>query len=131
MTTAISTSDPNTERGGGRCGWSIRTSLSGSTSLGSSLPVLCVMNSLPLIRVRSCQAAHVSLAATAWSPGNSRGTGTLGTFYPLFPKNNYFTEASIQTPMNVVHVNPYVQVQPRGDFAFMARHRYPLAAEDP
>jgi hypothetical protein len=37
----------------------------------------------------------------------------------LFPKNNYFNEASIETPMNVMHINPYVQIQPRPDLAFM------------
>jgi len=47
MTTAISTNDPSTERAGGRCGWGIGTSLSRSTSLGSSLPFLYVMTSLP------------------------------------------------------------------------------------
>jgi hypothetical protein len=63
---------------------------------------------------------RLAVKADVVSGGNSRGTGTLGTFYPLFPKNNYFTEANIQTPMNVMHVNPYVQVQPRADLAFMA-----------
>jgi hypothetical protein len=68
MTAAIRTNDPNTERAGGRCGWSIRTSLSRSTGLRSSLPFLCVMTSLPRIRVHSCQTAHVSLTARGWSP---------------------------------------------------------------
>ena len=54
------------------------------------------------------------------SGGNSRGTGALGTFYPLFPKNNYFTEANIQTPMNVIDVYPALQIQPRRDLAFSA-----------
>jgi hypothetical protein len=61
---------------------------------------------------------RLGLKADVVSGGNSRGTGTLGTFYPLFPKNNYFNEASIETPMNVMHVNPYVQIQPRPDLAF-------------
>jgi hypothetical protein len=63
---------------------------------------------------------RLAVKADVISGGNSHGTGTLGTFYPLFPKNNYFNEASIQTPMNVMHVNPYVQVQPRADLAFLA-----------
>ena len=53
------------------------------------------------------------------SGGNSRGTGALGTFYPLFPKNNYFTEANIETPMNDISVYPTLQVQPRRDLAFI------------
>lgn len=60
-----------------------------------------------------------AMKADAVSGGNSRGTGTLGTFYPLFPKNNYFNEANIQTPMNYMDIYPYVQVQPRPDLAFM------------
>jgi hypothetical protein len=60
------------------------------------------------------------MKADVASGGNSRGTGTLGTFYPLFPKNNYFNEASIQTAMNYMDIYPYVQIQPRADLAFMA-----------
>jgi Alginate export len=63
---------------------------------------------------------RLAVKADVISGGNSRGNGTLGTFYPLFPKNNYFTEASIETPMNVMHVNPYVQIQPRANLAFLA-----------
>jgi hypothetical protein len=47
MTAAIRTNDPNTERAGGRCGWSIRTSLSWSTGFESSLSFQCVVTSLP------------------------------------------------------------------------------------
>ena len=53
------------------------------------------------------------------SGGDSRGKGTLATFYPLFPKNNYFNEANIQTPMNYIDFYPYAQIQPRRDLAFM------------
>jgi hypothetical protein len=63
---------------------------------------------------------RIAVKADVASGGNSRGTGTLGTFYPLFPKNNYFNEAGIQTAMNYMDVYPYVQVQPRADLAFMA-----------
>ena len=63
---------------------------------------------------------RIAMKADVASGGNSRGTGTLGTFYPLFPKNNYFNEAGIQTPMNYMDVYPYAQIQPRTDLAFMA-----------
>jgi hypothetical protein len=63
---------------------------------------------------------RIAMKADVASGGNSRGTGTLGTFYPLFSKNNYFNEASIQTAMNYMDVYPYVQIQPRADFAFTA-----------
>lgn len=52
------------------------------------------------------------------SGGDSRGSGALGTFYPLFPKNNYFAEANIQTPMNYIDAYPSLQIQPRRDLAF-------------
>jgi hypothetical protein len=61
-----------------------------------------------------------AMKADIVSGGDSRGTGSLGTFYPLFPKNNYFNESNIQTPMNYMDVYPYVQIQPRKDLAFMA-----------
>jgi hypothetical protein len=60
-----------------------------------------------------------AVKADVASGGNSRGTGGLGTFYPLFPKNNYFNEASIQTFMNYIDIYPYVQIQLRPDLAFM------------
>jgi hypothetical protein len=63
---------------------------------------------------------RLAMKADIVSGGNSRGTGALGTFYPLFPKNNYFNEASIQTAMNYMDIYPYVQIQPRQDLAFMA-----------
>ena len=63
---------------------------------------------------------RLAMKADVASGGNSRGTGTLGTFYPLFPKNNYFNEANIQTPMNYMDIYPYVQIQPRPYLAFMA-----------
>ena len=63
---------------------------------------------------------RLAIKADVASGGNSRGTGTLGTFYPLFPKNNYFNEANIQTPMNYMDIYPYAQIQPRRDVAFMA-----------
>ena len=43
--------------------------------------------------------------------------GTLKTFYPLFPKFAYFTEASINAPMNFIDVFPSVTVQPWRNFA--------------
>ncbi len=53
------------------------------------------------------------------SGGDSRGTGTLGTFFPLFPNYNYINQMNAQTPMNYMDIFPYVQIQPRPDLAFM------------
>jgi hypothetical protein len=63
---------------------------------------------------------RLAVKADVASGGNSRGGGVLGTFYPLFPKNNYFNEANIQTPMNYMDIYPYAQIRPRRDLAFMA-----------
>jgi Alginate export len=46
--------------------------------------------------------------------------GTLKTFYPLFPKFAYFTEAAINAPMNFIDVYPSVTVQPLRNLAFKA-----------
>ena len=43
---------------------------------------------------------------------------TLKTFNPLFPKFAYFTEASINAPINFIDVFPSVTVQPLKNFAF-------------
>ena len=43
---------------------------------------------------------------------------TLKSFYPLFPKFAYFTEASINAPINFIDVFPSVTVQPLRNFAF-------------
>ena len=54
-------------------------------------------------------------AATGGGPG-----GTLKDFYPLFPKFAYFTEASINAPINMIDAFPSVTIQPRRDFAVTA-----------
>ena len=43
---------------------------------------------------------------------------TLKSFYPLFPKFAYFTEASINAPINFIDVFPSVTVQPLKNLAF-------------
>ena len=43
--------------------------------------------------------------------------GTLKSFNPLFPKFAYFTEASINAPINIIEVFPSVTVQPWQSFA--------------
>lgn len=61
-----------------------------------------------------------ALKADVASGGDSRGSGDLGTFYPLFPKLNYFNEAGIQTFVNYADLYPYVTVQPRSNLGIMA-----------
>src|SRR6266481_576483 len=45
---------------------------------------------------------------------------TLKSFYPLFPKFAYFTEASINAPINFIDVFPSVTIQPWRDFAVLS-----------
>lgn len=42
--------------------------------------------------------------------------GTLGTFNPLFPRNNYFSEATLLAPYNFFDVHPSVQLRPHRDW---------------
>jgi hypothetical protein len=63
---------------------------------------------------------RLAMKANVVSGGDSSGSGTLGTFYPLFPKMNYFNESNIQAPMNYMDVYPYAQLQPRHNLAFMS-----------
>ncbi len=43
--------------------------------------------------------------------------GTLKSFNPLFPKFAYFTEASINAPINFIDLFPSITIQPTRDFA--------------
>jgi hypothetical protein len=47
-------------------------------------------------------------------------TGPLRSFDPLFPKNAYFIEASINCPSNFIDVYPSVTIQPKFNFAVTA-----------
>ena len=38
--------------------------------------------------------------------------GTLGTFNPLFPRNNYFSDANLLAPYNFFNVHPSIAVRP-------------------
>jgi hypothetical protein len=58
---------------------------------------------------------RLGLQADAASGGGSGGT--LRSFDPLFPKYAYFTEASINAPMNLFDLFPSVTVQPLPNFA--------------
>ncbi|MEO1009191.1 MAG: alginate export family protein [Planctomycetota bacterium] len=61
-------------------------------------------------------------ASAPWAPrvgirldysSGARGAGsTTETFDPLFPKNNYFSEAAVIFPANIIDVNPNVTVYP-------------------
>ena len=63
---------------------------------------------------------RLALKAEAISGGNSRGTGDLGTFYPLFPKLNEINEANIESLSNFIRLFPNATIQPRPGLALMA-----------
>src|SRR5262252_3317395 len=67
MTTAISTSDPNTDRVGGWLGWAIQAPLLRSTSVRVNLPFQCVMTSPP--KICSIRRPSIFDRKGRWSPG--------------------------------------------------------------
>jgi hypothetical protein len=50
-------------------------------------------------------------------------------FNPLFPKNAYFTEASINSPINFIHAYPSVTVQSAFNFAVTAGGGHSVALQ--
>jgi hypothetical protein len=61
---------------------------------------------------------RLGLQADTTSGGGA--TGPLKSFDPLFPKNAYFTAASINSPINFIDVFPSVTIQPTFNFAVTA-----------
>jgi hypothetical protein len=61
---------------------------------------------------------RLGLQADTASGGGPRGP--LRSFNPLFPKNAYFTEASIITPINFIDAFPSMTIQPTFNFAVTA-----------
>ena len=61
---------------------------------------------------------RLGLQADTTSGGGA--SGPLKSFDPLFPKNAYFTEASINWPINFIDVFPSVTIQPTFNFAVTA-----------
>ena len=43
------------------------------------------------------------------------GSGTFGTFNPLYFKAGYFNDASLVRPSNIIDVHPILQIEPRDD----------------
>jgi len=77
-------------------------------------------------------APRVGLKANIASGDRDASDGTLSTFNPLFPRNSYFSEASLVSPSNFYDAQPLVQFFPSADttitVAADAFFRY--AAED-
>jgi Alginate export len=58
---------------------------------------------------------RLGMKANIASGDHNPADHTLGTFNPLFPKLNYFNEASIFSPGNFFDFNPEITVKPRPD----------------
>lgn len=54
----------------------------------------------------------ISLSANIASGDSDNGDQTLGTFDPLYPRGNYFSDAAILGPANFYNLNPYLTLEP-------------------
>jgi len=57
-------------------------------------------------------APRLGLSANIASGDDDPGDGTLGTFNPLYPRGNYFSEAAVLGPRNFFNIRPSVSVSP-------------------
>ncbi len=55
---------------------------------------------------------RVGLKLNVASGDNDASDGQLGTFNPLFPRNNYFSDANLLAPYNFFDVYPTISVKP-------------------
>lgn len=52
------------------------------------------------------------VSANIASGDSANGDGELGTFDPLYPRGNYFSDAAILGPANFYNINPYITLFP-------------------
>mgnify|MGYP002783728266 CR=1 FL=1 len=55
---------------------------------------------------------RVGLKLNVASGDDDAGDGRLGTFNPLFPRNNYFSDANLLAPYNFFDIHPTLTVRP-------------------
>lgn len=55
---------------------------------------------------------RLSLSANIASGDDDSTDEDLGTFNPLFPRGNYFSEASVLGPLNFFNVHPFITIRP-------------------
>ncbi len=63
---------------------------------------------------------RLGLQADAASGDRHPGSGTLGTFNPLFPNGYYFTLAGFTGYTNLIHLKPSLTVKPTGKLTLLA-----------
>jgi len=59
---------------------------------------------------------RLALSANIASGDNDPNNDDLGTFNPLFPRGNYFSQAAVLGPRNFFNLHPYVTVSPTSDW---------------
>ncbi|SMF03713.1 Alginate export [Tistlia consotensis] len=65
-------------------------------------------------------APRAFLSANVASGDEDPNDGTLGTFNPLFPRGNYFSEAAVLGPRNFFNLHPGVELSPSDDWTVTA-----------
>ncbi|MFZ5556146.1 MAG: alginate export family protein [Pseudomonadota bacterium] len=63
---------------------------------------------------------RVAINANVASGDGDPADPDLGTFNPLFPRGNYFSEAAVLGPRNFFNVHPFLTVQPAGGWRVTA-----------
>lgn len=63
---------------------------------------------------------RVGLKLNVASGDDDPADGRLGTFNPLFPRNNYFSDANLLAPYNFFDVHPTLSVRPTDDLSVSA-----------
>lgn len=63
---------------------------------------------------------RIALSTNIASGDTDADDADLGTFNPLFPRGNYFSEDAVLGPRNFFNVHPFVTVQPTASWSFTA-----------
>ncbi|MEL7042526.1 MAG: alginate export family protein [Pseudomonadota bacterium] len=63
-------------------------------------------------RFASPWSPELMVSANVASGDGTNGDHQLGTFDPLYPRGNYFSDAAILGPANFYNVNPYISLSP-------------------
>ncbi len=63
-------------------------------------------------RFDTAWSPEVMLSANIASGDRNSEDGTLGTFDPLYPRGNYFSDAAVLGPANFYNLNPYLTLSP-------------------
>lgn len=68
-------------------------------------------------RFDAAWSPEIMVSANVASGDGNSGDGTLGTFDPLYPRGNYFSDAAVLGPVNFYNLNPYLRLKPTEDLS--------------